>query len=166
MTTKTLFSCLLLAGSSMAAASQPSQAVLDAAKVSTTLSVTDCWIRAIPAPAPAGGFFLVKNSGDQDVKLIGAASPAYGLTMLHQTTHSGGMSRMSEVPSVTVPAKGTLAFKPGDYHAMLEQPDTSVKVGAKVQVSFLFDNGEKVVTQCEIMPANTRGHGHTQHRQH
>src|SRR5690606_24431695 len=34
-----------------------------AAAVSSTLTVTDCWIRALPEPAPSAGYFVVHNSG-------------------------------------------------------------------------------------------------------
>lgn len=137
-------------------AAAPAQSINDA-PVSTTLSVSDCWIRAIPAPAPSGGFFIIRNSGPSDVKLVAAASPSYRMVMLHQTTHSQGMSRMAEVHDVVVPAGKSLAFKPGDYHAMLEGAAPDVKVGADITLNLLFDNGQKAVVSCEVMPANTRG---------
>ena len=126
------------------------------ATTSTTLKVSGCWIRSMPAPAPSGGYFVVSNSGSKPLHLKGASSADYGMVMLHQTTHKDGMSRMSATHSVAIPAGGQLEFKPGAYHAMLEDPVKAHPVGSKVAMDFLFDNGEKASAECEVKPANTR----------
>ncbi len=139
--------------------------------VSATVTASDCWIRQLPAPAPSGGFLRVFNAGEQAVALRGASSPDYGLVMLHETTESGGMSRMSMVHEITVPPKGERDFRPGSYHLMLEQPRAGLKVGDHVQVDFVLDNGEGVSVTCEVMsprampgssgmPGGTMDHGH------
>lgn len=125
---------------------------------SATLSVTACWIRSLPKPAPSAGYFVVKNSGKEDVKLTGASSPAYGMVMLHQTTEHEGMSRMSATHDVVIPAMGQLEFKPGGYHAMLEEPASQVVVGSKVDMDFAFSTHEKATAQCDVKAANTRAH--------
>lgn len=131
---------------------------MGAMPASTTLSVSNCWIRSLPTPAPSGGYFVIKNTGKQDVKLTGASSPAYGMVMLHQTTDKDGLSRMSETHDVVIPAMGELAFKPGAYHAMLEQPTGKITVGSKVDMTFAFSTHEKATAQCDIKAANTRAH--------
>ena len=108
-------------------ASQPAAAPAPHAAPASTpapagVTVQDCWIRNMPAGLPSGGYFVVRNSGAQPVELTGVSSSAYGMTMLHQTVAQNGMSRMEHVDSVAVPAQGELVFKPGSYHAMLEQP--------------------------------------------
>jgi len=128
------------------------------AKISQSIDVSACWIRALPAPAPSAGYFLIKNAGQQDVKLQGAVSSTYGMVMLHQTTHKDGMSRMSETHDIVIPAGGELEFKPGGYHAMLEKAKTAPAIGSQVGIDFLFDTGEKASAQCEVKPANTQSH--------
>jgi len=149
---------LLLAQAGHGHAAMQGHAVdMSKAKVSDKIVVSACWIRSIPAPAPSAGYFVVKNTGDKDVKLQRAASPAYGMVMLHQTTHSDGMSRMSETHDIIIPAGGELEFKPGDYHVMLEKAvSPAPKVGDKVAMDFLFDNGEKATAQCEVKPATAK----------
>src|SRR5690606_5798338 len=115
---------------------------------SEAVRVEGCWIRLLPAPAPSAGYFVVKNEGDRAVKLTGASTKAFGSTMLHETTHEGGMSRMSMTHDVEIAAGQELVFKPGGYHAMLEQPTDDVKVGAILPVAFIFDGKEKVEAQC------------------
>lgn len=126
------------------------------AKLATTLAVSQCWIRSMPAPAPSAGYFLVKNSGSAEVKLQGASSPAYGMVMLHQTTHQDGMSKMSATHDIAIAAGSQLEFKPGGYHAMLEKPVKVPAIGSQVDMDFLFDNGEKATAQCEVKAPNTK----------
>jgi copper(I)-binding protein len=125
-------------------------------KLSETLAVSDCWIRSLPQPAPAGGYFVVHNRGAQDVRLQGASSPSYGMIMLHQTTQHGNMSKMSEVHDIVIPARGKLEFKPGGYHAMLEQLGASPAIGSEVPMEYYFDNGEKAVADCMIKAPSAR----------
>src|SRR5690606_34192757 len=117
------------------------------------VSVQDCWIRNMPASLPSGGYFLIRNDSAQAVELTGVSSSAYGATMLHQTQTQNGMARMVHVDSVKVPAKGELAFRPGSYHAMLEQPTGTLTVGESVPVSFLFQGGGQIDAQCVLRPA-------------
>lgn len=119
---------------------------------STTVSASACWIRMLPAPAPSGGFLLLRNAGPQDAVLKGASSPDYGMVMMHQTTEDKGMSKMAMVHEVVIPAGKELAFKPGSYHVMLEQPVRPIAVGEHVQLDLTLANGEHVSTSCEIKP--------------
>ncbi|NYT58315.1 copper chaperone PCu(A)C [Alcaligenaceae bacterium] len=139
-----------------AAAGQDMQARADHAKLSESIQVSACWIRSLPAPAPSAGYFLVKNGGSKAVKLQGAVSSTYGMVMLHQTTNHDGMSKMSETHDIAIAAGSELEFKPGGYHAMLEQAKTAPAIGSQVAIDFLFDTGEKASAQCEVKPANTR----------
>lgn len=128
------------------------------APISSTVSVSDCWIRSLPEPAPSAGYFIVHNSGKAQVKLKSASSDAYASVMLHQTTHDNGMSKMSMTHDVAIAANGTLAFKPGGFHAMLEKAVKPVVVGTSIPMTFLFDSGEKAQATCEVKPANTLAH--------
>lgn len=123
------------------------------AKASTTLTVSGCWIRSLPAPAPSAGYFVVKNADSQVRTLKSASSAVYGMVMLHQTTHKDGMSRMSETHDIAIPAGAELEFKPGGYHAMLEMPVSTPEIGSKVAMDFMFDNDEKATAQCDVREA-------------
>lgn len=137
------------------AAQTPSQEAIAAMPLASSVAIADCWIRLLPSPAPSAGYFKTTNQGDGSVTLTGAASARYGQVMLHQTTHTDGMSRMSSVEGVEIPAGQTLQFKPGSYHIMLEKPAGEIKIGDTVPMQFLFDSGQKAEAQCEVKPANT-----------
>src|SRR5262245_40812211 len=108
-------------------------ALLIAAPASAAdLTVSDAWIRALPAKLPAAGYFTLTNTGKVEVALTGASSPACGMLMLHKSTQSGGMGSMEDVTGVAVPAGGTITFAPGGYHLMCMDPTPAIKPGAKV----------------------------------
>lgn len=133
----------------------PSPEALAAMPVSSSVTVSDCWIRLLPLPAPSAGYFVASNKGAAPATLTGAASASYGHVMLHQTTHADGMSRMSLVQGVEIPAAQKLEFKPGGYHIMLEKPVREIKVGDTVPMQFLLASGDKAEADCEVKPANT-----------
>jgi len=141
------------------ASSQPAAASTNPASAAgpalDDVSIQDCWIRNMPAGLPSGGYFVVRNSGATAVRLTGVSSPAYGMTMLHQTRTQGGMARMEHVDVVEVPGHGELVFKPGSYHAMLEQPTSELAVGQSVPLTFQFQGGGHVQAQCELRPASS-----------
>ena len=122
-----------------------------------TLAVSNFWIRALPGNLPSGGYFVATNSGDQAVDLVAVSTPAFGMAMLHQSQTQGGTSRMTMVDKVSVPAHGKLAFTPGDYHLMLEQPTQPVQIGAKLPMTFMFSGGQKIAAVCEVKNAGATG---------
>ena len=95
--------------------------------------------------------------------LTGAHSPDYGMVMLHETTESGGMSKMSMVPQVAIPAGQDLVFKPGSYHMMLEKPRAGLKIGDSVQVDFTLSNGEGFSATCEVKSPKTLSEAASEH---
>ncbi|HEU0229771.1 MAG TPA: copper chaperone PCu(A)C [Burkholderiaceae bacterium] len=120
---------------------------------STTLQVSGCWIRALPSPAPSAGYFVVHNNGAHAAVLTSAASPAFGMVMLHKSVESGGVSKMIMESSIPVPAGGSLTFKPGSYHAMLEQPVHKLVVGSTLGLELRFASGEVARATCLVRPA-------------
>ncbi|OYV34220.1 MAG: hypothetical protein B7Z80_21815, partial [Rhodospirillales bacterium 20-64-7] len=80
------------------------------------VTVSDARMQVIMASRPAAGYFVLKNNGDTDVSLTGAAAPDCGSLMMHKSSEQGGMARMEMVQSVRVPGNGTIRFAPGGYH--------------------------------------------------
>jgi len=120
-----------------------------------TVSVADCWIRALPGELPSAGYFKVTNNGDQVLNLVAVEADAFGMAMLHQTQSQGSMSKMVMAGQVPVPAHGTLIFAPGNYHVMLEQPKKPLTIGASIPMSFAFSDGQKVIATCAVKSAAT-----------
>ena len=119
------------------------------------VTISDAWIRALPAKLPAAGYFTLRNTGETAFALTGAQSPACGMLMLHQSTDMGGMGGMQDVESVSVAAGATLKFAPGSYHLMCTEPTPAIKPGAVIPVTLQFSDGTKVTAKFAVK--NARG---------
>jgi hypothetical protein len=119
------------------------------------VSVTNAWIRALPARLPAGGYFTLKNLGKSEVSLTGASSPACGMLMLHRSSDANGMSSMSDMPSIAVAAGATVSFAPGGLHLMCMDPAASLKPGSKALVTLQFS--DRTTTTAAFAVKDARG---------
>jgi hypothetical protein len=110
--------------------------------IAADVTVSNAWFRALPSGQPAGGYFTMKNRG-APTELVAAESAACGMLMLHRSVSSGGMSRMGDVKSVSVPPGGTVSFAPGGYHLMCMSPGAAMTPGKTVPVTLVFSDGSK-----------------------
>jgi copper(I)-binding protein len=109
------------------------------------------WIRYLLPSIPAAGYMVLANTGDDDVVLSKAASPACGMLMLHKSQDDSGMAMMMDLQSVTIPAHGSVTFAPGGYHLMCMQP--SMKIGEKIPVVLTFQDGATLATTMSVYGA-------------
>jgi copper(I)-binding protein len=134
------FAAALLALAPVAALAAPPQ-----------LRIEKPWIRYLLPGIPAAGYMVLRNTGDTIAVLTGAASPACGMLMLHQSQDASGMASMTEVPAVTIPARGSVTLAPGGYHLMCMQP--SMKPGEKIAITLQFQDGSKLITVVPVYGA-------------
>ncbi len=117
------------------------------------------WIRVLPGTLPAGAYVTLENNGDQPVALSGASSTAYADVMLHHSSTAGGVSRMTMVDALTVPAHGKAVLAPAGYHLMLMRAKAPVKPGDTVQLTLEFTDGSTLPTEFVARPANAMDAG-------
>lgn len=129
--------------------------MMAAPALASDVQVTDAWFRSLPANVPAGGYFVLHNSGAQAISLTGAQSPACSMLMLHRSVESGGMSRMEDVASVPVAAGEIVKFAPGGYHLMCMNPTAAMTPRNSVPVTLKFSDGSKAVVDFAVR--NARG---------
>lgn len=116
--------------------------------------IANAWFRALPADLPAGGYFVLENTGTRTATLSGASSSACGKLMLHRSTDTGGMSRMVMVPKIRVLPHHRVNFTPGGYHLMCVHPDArKMKAGSSVAVTLDFTDGTKTATSFIVRNA-------------
>jgi periplasmic copper chaperone A len=154
-----LLALQLLPASTAVAANSPSDASAPGQSV-PGLTVKDAWIRWLPAGLPAGGYLTLANSSDRPLVLVSASSTAYGEVGLHRTMHHGGMSKMTPVASVTIPAHGSLDFAASGYHLMLMQPTRAISPGEHLPITLHFQSGETQTVEFQVRkPSSTEGSG-------
>jgi copper(I)-binding protein len=121
-----------------------------AATPPATITVSDAWIRWLPANLPAGGYMTLRNTGTRPQTLTGATSPDFGELSLHHTSQTDGVSQMQPVSQVEIPPGGVLSLAAGGYHLMLEQPTRSLKPGDQVSITLHFAGGASTTARFEV----------------
>jgi copper(I)-binding protein len=119
-----------------------------------SIVVTEAWIRALPGRLPDGGYFTMKNPTAKTVTLTGASSDSCGMLMLHRSDTMSGVSSMSDVSTIDVPAGATLKFAPGGYHLMCMSPAAAIKAGGKITVRLQFADGTSMPLKFAVRGAN------------
>jgi copper(I)-binding protein len=117
------------------------------------VTVSQPWMRFLLPSLPASGYMVLQNHGDAAETLTGAASPACGSLMLHESEDNSGMAMMMMVPSVPIPAHGSVTFAPGGYHLMCMGP--KMKVGDKVPVTLTLQPGGTLTYVAPVYSATT-----------
>ena len=114
------------------------------------LTIAHAWMRVVVPTRPAAGYFELTNDTATPRTLVGAASPACGMLMLHKSVHENGQERMVMVKSVPVAAHGTATFAPGGYHLMCMSPTRAVTPGALVPVTLRFADGRTLTATFPV----------------
>ena len=113
------------------------------------VTVDEPWARATVQGQKATGAFMKLSSKDGS-KLVGASSPAAGVTEIHEMKMDKDVMKMSAIPSLPIPAGQTVELKPGSYHVMLMDLKGPLADKSMVPVTLMFENVKGVKSQVEL----------------
>ena len=133
-----LFSVVMLGMAMVACAGQP------------PVSVSDARIRWLPGDLPMAGYFVITSQASGPLRLVGAASPAFGGVMVHRSVEKDGMARMVHVDGVDLAPGKPVAFAPGGYHLMLMNRTRDLHTGEEVPVTLQFGDGQTLVVSFRV----------------
>ncbi len=114
------------------------------------------WARATAPGQDTGAVYLTIAAAQPD-KLLGVASPDAGAAMLHQTTHMGDMSSMTDMAAPAIAAGGTLALAPGGAHIMLTGLPHGLRAGDRVRLDLTFARAGVVHVEVPVQPITATG---------
>jgi copper(I)-binding protein len=112
------------------------------------LSVSGAYIPQPSAPDMAAGYFVLTNTGDRAAQLTGVTSPQAQSVTMHQST----ATTMVDLPSVTVPAHGQVAFARDGKHLMLMGLTAEPKVGQHIALTLRFDDAAPLAVDAIVQP--------------
>ena len=110
------------------------------------------WARATLPGQDSGVAYLTITSPIED-RLTAASSPDASAAMLHQTTHAAGVSGMTDLDGLTLPAGKPVALTPGGTHIMLTGLRRKLAVGERLRLDLTFAHAGVVRVNVPVAPA-------------
>lgn len=113
------------------------------------------WIRLLPGDLPAAGYVTLQNNDAKAATIAAVQTDAYASAMLHQSTQDAdGMSHMTMVDHLAIPAHAAVSLSPSGYHLMLEHASHPLKPGDSVHITLRFADGSQLPVPFLVRPAN------------
>jgi copper(I)-binding protein len=139
--------------------------VANAAQAEQVIVFEDAWIaEAPPVSKVLAAYMVIKNTGDEDMKVISAQSDDFGSIEFHRTVDADGMASMQHQPFLAIPAGDSLVLEPGGYHMMLFKPARKLRAGDESGFQFKLENGKLVNVKARVKKASAEDmHQHHHH---
>ena len=119
------------------------------------LSVDGAWVRlGAVTGRPAAAYFTV-HGGPVPTTLISATTDVAIRSEMHETMDKGGMSTMTPLAKVEIPANTDVAFAPGGRHVMLFDMNSGIKPADRVTLTFAFADGTRIINNATVVAAGT-----------
>ncbi|MCF7701563.1 copper chaperone PCu(A)C [Loktanella sp. M215] len=118
------------------------------------------WARAaIGTTRPGAAYFIVHNTGDEAVTLMGnITTPLAMMAQIHRTTISAdGVSTMVPVEEILIAPGHSIALEPGGMHAMLMMLQSPMKEGGTFPLILTLEDGAKIPVEVPILGVAARG---------
>ena len=116
-----------------------------------SVSASYVWIRqAPPGINVLAGYFTLQNLTGKSLDLKSITSPDFASTEVHRSFVKDGQEQMEPVPTLTLPAHGSVEFKPGAYHVMLMQPKKNLFPGDIVTLDLSFSDGSQLTIMAPV----------------
>lgn len=111
-------------------------------KQADSLAIEGAWMKAADSGMSAA-FGVLENTGDEDVTIVSAASPASATVELHETVanDAGEMVMQETAGGYVVPAGGSFELAPGGNHLMLMGLASPVTAGDEVTFTMTLSDG-------------------------
>lgn len=114
----------------------------DGASDNTGPGLKDAWIRAIPTGSGmTAGFGTLHNPGKETIRIQSFSSPSFRDVSLHRTELVDGLSKMREIPVLSIDAGSSVVLEPGGYHLMLMMPTEEIQPGDSVTIEMGAEDG-------------------------
>jgi len=109
------------------------------------LTLSDLQVRATVGGLPTSAAYLtIANAGKTPDKLVSIDCACASSAMMHETRTRNGVSSMSMLSELAIPAGGKVQFKPDGLHVMLVGLKGPLKAGAMQSMTLRFEKAGTV----------------------
>lgn len=135
-------------------AAQPVTSADQQAVVSTAnLEVKDVWARASVASSKNSAAYLkLVNPTNEDIIVIAATAPnvANNVELHNSFVDEKGVTKMTKVDKIVVPANSSVEMVPGGMHIMLFNLKNNLKAGDKFDINVILEGRDPIAVQGEV----------------
>lgn len=124
-----------------------------AAEVAKTLQITDVWARKSMSPNNnSAAYMKINNPTEEQITIIGAsASSVANNVELHKSfADEKGISRMTSIDKIVIPAKSSIELKPGAIHIMLFDLKKNLSVGNKFDITIKIEGKAAIILETIV----------------
>ncbi len=129
--------------------------MLSAGAYADDIKVENAWTRAT-APGQTEAMVYMSITSNQNATIVAVSSSAAKAGEMHNMEHKGGMMRMIEVKSISLPANERMDMQLHGYHLQLSGLKAPLKAGTKVPLTMDVELADKRVVkvnvQAEVKP--------------
>lgn len=119
--------------------------------------IDDVWARSVaPGQSMGAAYMTIANDGDGPDRLTSIKISVAASTEIHQTKTENGVSSMSAVGPLDIPAHGKVELKPGGTHAMMMGLNVPLQPGDRFFVDLNFEKSGKRTVSGKIVAAGER----------
>ena len=116
-----------------------------------SVSANHVWIRQPPPGINVlAAYLTLQNLTGKPLDLTSISSPEFGAVEMHRSFVKDDQEQMEPVASLTLPAHGSVEFKPGSYHVMLMQPKKNLFPGDIVTLDLKFSDGSELTIMAPV----------------
>lgn len=105
---------------------------------------------APPGVMAHAAYMSLENTGEAVRSLVGISASGYGMTHLHESKESDGVSVMSMVHQLDIAPGQKVSLKPGSFHVMLMRPKAAVGLGDEVPLVLQFADGKEIAVTATV----------------
>ena len=127
------------------------------------LEIESAWVRSsaaasgstnmdamAPSASTSAAYMVIRNAGTEPDTLLTIRSDAAEVAELHISETQNGVTMMSAVENVPVPARDKVELKPGGLHIMLIKLKQELTAGEKITLTLVFEKSGEIQIEAEI----------------
>ena len=121
--------------------------------IKTTLEVSGVWARAsLSSNNNSAAYMSINNPTDKQITILGASAAVVANNVeLHKSfVDEQGVSRMTSIDKIVVPANSTIELAPGGIHVMLFDLKRKLVVGDTFKVILALEDQDAIAVDAEI----------------
>ena len=129
------------------------------AENSQKIHIYDLWINEAPPTATVlVAYVVLKNNSKRLMTLNSVSCPLFSSIEIHRSIIKNDIASMERHSMLEIPSKSTIKLTPGDYHLMLFNPKTPLRIGDAPVFMFGFSDGTQIRVKANIRKRNNHVH--------